>query len=88
VRRCDVLQIVLDRSQQRLQGIAVHGLRAAGWPLGKGRPGGKWRRCAFHALRLIIMNELAMQHVVATAHDEHGSPIADGQQNYAENTKL
>jgi hypothetical protein len=34
------------------------------------------------------MNELAMDDVVAAAHDEHGRPIAGGEKDYAENTDL
>jgi hypothetical protein len=34
------------------------------------------------------MHEFAMQDVGATAHREHCRPIADGEQDYAENTNL
>jgi hypothetical protein len=34
------------------------------------------------------MDELAMNHVVATAHDKHRRPITGGHKDYAENNKL
>ena len=50
----------------------------------------KWRRHRGldKITPLLGANELAMDDVVAAAHDEHGRPIAGRQQDNAENTDL
>ena len=88
-----LIEILLDRVQQRLQSIRPErwlrrrGLNGAFGRRGSNRALRKHRAHRFFGRRLAI-DELAMQHVLATSHQPEHGPIGHRQKNYAENADL